>query len=87
MDRAGHSVACARQTISATLASPDVAQALDVLAGAPLLEVRRIARDGDDCAVQYIRALYRPELYHIEMFMTRKDGPDGPLWSAQEGAG
>lgn len=87
LERAGHRVASARQTISATLATPDTAQALDVHAGAPLLEVRRIARCGDQRVVQYIRALYRPELYHIEMAMTRKVGPDGPLWSAQEGAG
>ena len=86
LERAGHSVPSARQTISATLAAPDTAQALDIHAGAPLLEVRRIARDADDQAVQYIRALYRPELYHIEMSMTRKAGPDGPLWSAEEGA-
>lgn len=84
LERAGHSVASARQTVSATLATPETAQALDLLAGAPLLEVRRIARDADNVAVQYIRALYTPELYHIEMSMTRKAGPDGPLWSAEE---
>ena len=87
LERAGYGVASARQTISATLAAPDTAQALDVHAGAPLLEVRRIARCADERIVQYIRALYRPELYHIEMSMTRKAGPDGPLWSAEEGGG
>lgn len=85
LERAGHGVASARQTVSATLAAPDTAQALDIHAGAPLLEVRRIARSADERVVQYIRALYRPELYHIEMSMTRKAGPDGPLWSAEEG--
>lgn len=85
LEGAGHSVASARQTVSATLAAPDTAQALDIHAGAPLLEVRRIARSADDRVVQYIRALYRPDLYHIEMSMTRKAGPDGPLWSAEEG--
>lgn len=86
LERAGHPVASARQTVSATLAAPDTAQALEVNAGAPLLEVRRIARCADDRAVQYIRALYRPDLYHIEMSMTRKAGTDGPLWAAEEGA-
>lgn len=85
LEQAGHPVASARQTVSATLAAPDTAQALEVNAGAPLLEVRRIARSADDRAVQYIRALYRPELYHIEMSMTRKAGSDGPLWAAEEG--
>lgn len=86
LERAGHSVASARQTVSATLAAPDTAQALEIHAGAPLLEVRRIARSADERVVQYIRALYRPELYHIEMSMTHKAGPDGPLWSAEEDA-
>ena len=85
LECAGHRVVSARQTISAALATPDTAEALGVYAGAPLLEVRRIARSSDQRVVQYIRALYRPELYHIEMAMTRKVGPDGPLWSAQEG--
>ena len=85
LEQAGHPVASARQTVSATLAAPDTAQALEVNAGAPLLEVRRIARSADDRAVQYIRALYRPDLYHIEMSMTRKAGSDGPLWAAEEG--
>jgi len=87
LECAGHRVVSARQTISAALATPDTAEALGVYAGAPLLEVRRIARSSDQRVVQYIRALYRPELYHIEMAMTRKVGPDGPLWSAQEGMG
>lgn len=85
LEQAGHPVASARQTVSATLAAPDTAQALEVNAGAPLLEVRRIARSANDRAVQYIRALYRPDLYHIEMSMTRKAGSDGPLWAAEEG--
>lgn len=85
LEKAGHPVASARQTVSATLAAPDTAQALEVNAGAPLLEVRRIARSAEDRAVQYIRALYRPDLYHIEMSMTRKVGSDGPHWAAEEG--
>lgn len=87
LEQAGHPVASARQSISATLAAPDTAQALEINTGAPLLEVRRIARSTDDRAVQYIRALYRPDLYHIEMSMTRKTGLDGPLWAAEEGTG
>lgn len=85
LEQAGHPVASARQTVSATLAAPDTAQALEVNVGAPLLEVRRIARSAEGRAVQYIRALYRPDLYHIEMSMTRKAGTDGPHWAAEEG--
>lgn len=85
LERSGHKIASARQTVSATLAAPDTAQALEIHSGEPLLEVRRITRSADDRVVQYIRALYRPELYHIEMSMIRKTGPGGPLWSAEEG--
>ena len=71
----------------APVATPDTAEALGVYAGAPLLEVRRIALCSDERVVQYIRALYRPELYHIEIAMTRKVVPGGSLWSAQEEVG
>ena len=87
LEYAGHRVVAARQTISAALATPDTAEALGVYAGAPLLEVRRIALCSDERVVQYIRALYRPELYHIEIAMTRKVVPGGSLWSAQEEVG
>lgn len=82
LERAGVEVASARQTISATVADPDVAAALSIHAGAPLIEVRRVVRDSSDRPVEYIRALYRPDLYRFEMSMRRVREKEGMRWTA-----
>lgn len=81
LERAGVNVASARQTISATLADDYVASALDINPGAPLIEVRRIVRDVRDRPIEYIRVLYRPDLYRFEMSMRRVHGTDGARWT------
>lgn len=82
LERAGVDVASARQTISATVADGEVAAALSVHAGAPLIEVRRVVRDVSDRPVEYIRVLYRPDVYRFEMSMRRVHGKEGMHWSA-----
>ncbi|ADZ72259.1 GntR family transcriptional regulator [Polymorphum gilvum] len=81
LEMAGVDVASARQTISATLADAEVAGALSIHAGAPLIEVRRVVRDRSGRPVEYIRVLYRPDLYHFEMSMRRVREQDGPRWA------
>lgn len=81
LERAGVDVASARQTISATLADGVVAGALEVHAGAPLIEVRRVVRDAAERPVEYIRVLYRPDLYHYEMSMRRVREKEGMRWT------
>lgn len=82
LERAGVNVASARQTISATVADAQVASALSIHAGAPLIEVRRVVRDAADRPVEYIRVLYRPDLYRIEMSMRRIREKEGMRWAA-----
>ncbi|MDN2567199.1 GntR family transcriptional regulator [Aquibium sp. A9E412] len=82
LERAGVAVASARQTISATIADADVARALAIHAGAPLIELRRVVRDSEARPVEYIRVLYRPDLYRFEMTMSRVRGKDGMRWDA-----
>lgn len=67
LERAGVRAASARQTVSATAATPAVAAALGVSPGAALLDVRRRVMDARGRPVEYIRCLYRPELYRYEM--------------------
>lgn len=81
LERAGVDVASARQTISATVADADVASALCVHAGTPLIEVRRVVRAGSGRAVEYIRVLYRPDVYRFEMTMQRVREKDGMRWT------
>lgn len=83
LERCGVKVASARQTITAVVAPSDVARALGIQAGAPLLDVRRVVRDASGRAVEFIRALYRPDLYQFEMDLRRVEGADGARWAAQ----
>jgi len=82
LEWAGVEVASARQTISATVADPDIAGALGIHAGAPLIEVRRVVRDSCGRPVEYIRVLYRPDLYRFEMSMRRVREKEGMRWTA-----
>lgn len=83
LERAAISVASARQRIGAAMAEPGPAQALGVHVGAPLLQVHRVVRDSNDRPVEYLQALYRPDLYHIELSLNRIAGPDGMTWTAE----
>lgn len=86
LERAGARIASARQTITAGLASPQVAQALGVQAGAALLDVRRLVRDTEGRPVEFISILYRPDLYRFAMELTRVAGAGGARWEADSPA-
>jgi len=83
LELAGVKVASARQTISATIADSEVASALSVHAGVPLIEVRRVVRDSSGRPVEYIRVLYRPDVYRFEMSMNRVREREGMRWATQ----
>lgn len=71
LERSGVVVADAHQTVSATLAAPDVAEALEIAVGSALLSLRRVVRDGDGNGVEYLSALYRPDMFRLEMPLSR----------------
>lgn len=81
LERAGIDVVSARQTISATIADTEIAAALSVHVGAPLIEVRRVVRDASERPVEYIRVLYRPDVYRFEMSMRRVREEEGMRWA------
>lgn len=80
LEKSGVRVTAADQTITARLADARVAPHLEVEIGSPLLAVSRVVRDQQDRPVEYIRALYRPDLYEFQMSMSRKVGADAMLW-------
>lgn len=84
LERGGVEVSRAYQSISATLADVEVAAALDVPVGAPLLEVRRVVHDAGGRPVEYIRVLYRPDRYRFDMTMQRAAPDDAIRWSASD---
>jgi len=81
LERAGVKVEHARQRISAGLATPDVAEALEVRAGSPLLELVRVVYDRSGRAVEHLHALYRPDRYAFEMDLVRSGTTDINAWS------
>ncbi len=82
LERAGHDVAAAEQRITASSATPEIALELSVTTGAALLDVRRTVRNAQGQPIQHIRALYRPDLYHIDMSLSRVGDMGNPHWAA-----
>jgi GntR family transcriptional regulator len=82
LERAGVKVENARQRIGAGLATPDVAQALAIRAGSPLIELVRVVFDQSGRAVEHLHALYRPDRYAFEMDLVRSGTSGTKAWSA-----
>lgn len=80
LERSGVQVSDAHQSVTATLASPDVAEALGVSVGSALLSLRRVVRDTQGRGVEYLSALYRPDLFRLEMSMARVGEKDRRHW-------
>ena len=71
LERSGVQIVNAHQTVSATLAGPEVALALGVAVGSALLSLDQVVRDVDGSGVEYLSALYRPDMFRLEMPLTR----------------
>jgi GntR family transcriptional regulator len=84
LERSNIVVDRAMQTIGATLAPPDIAEALAIDVGAPLLTLNRIVFDAAGRGVEYLDAYYRPDrhMFHIELVRAGADG--SRRWAARE---
>ncbi|MEM9763243.1 MAG: GntR family transcriptional regulator [Pseudomonadota bacterium] len=80
LERSGVRVGDAEQAVSATLAAPAVADALGIAAGAPLLSLTRVVRDAEGRCVEHLAALYRPEMFRLEMRLHRVGVGDARHW-------
>lgn len=87
LEQAGVPVASATQTVTATLADAAAASALGILAGAPLIDVRRVVFDTAGRPVEFIKILYRPDLYQFQMSMDRVVDTSGNRWQSGAIAG
>lgn len=81
LERSGVRVGSAEQSVSATLADPQVAPALDVEIGSPLLRISRVVFDQSGTPVEYIVALYRPDRYQYRMKLDRIQERNRKTWS------
>lgn len=80
LERSGVQIRDAHQTVSATLAGPDVADALGIAVGAALVSLKRVVRDMDGNGVEYLLGLYRPDMFQLEMPLTRVSDDAGRHW-------
>ena len=80
MKRAGIKVSAADQSVSAKLADTIVAPLLGVQTGSALLWVKRTVFDQNGRPVEYLNALYRPDIYEYQMSMSRVEGESANLW-------
>ncbi len=76
LERGGVRVDSASQSVTAGLADGHVAEALGISVGSALLSLTRIVRDDKGRGVEYLSALYRPDLFRMEMTLSRV-GRDG----------
>lgn len=81
LERSGVRIDEAHQSVTATLAAPDVAEALGVSVGSPLLSLRRVVRDSDGRGVEHLSALYRPDVFRLEMTLNRVGTGDARHWA------
>jgi GntR family transcriptional regulator len=81
LERAGVKADRARQRISAALASPEVADALEVRPGSPLVELVRVVFDQEDRGVEHLHALYRPDRYALEFDLVRSGSAEAKGWA------
>jgi GntR family transcriptional regulator len=80
-ERRGVQVDLARQTVSAVLATPEVAEALEQSVGAPLISLTRVVYDVDGNGVEHLAALYRPDRFRLEMTLNRVGAADARHWA------
>ncbi len=86
LERSGVAVDSAHQSVSAALAVPNVAEALNISVGSPLLFVQRVVRDESGRGVEYLSALYRPDLFRLEMRLARVGTGETRHWEPVIGA-
>ncbi len=86
LERSGVTIDEAEQSVSATLASPDVAEALGVSVGSALMSLRRVVRDVNGRGVEYLAALYRPDMFRLDMTLSRVGEGSARHWRPRIGA-
>jgi len=80
-ERIGVTYSEASQSISATLAGPDVAEALELEIGSPLLSLTRVVWDPSGQGVEHLHALYRPDRYSFHLDLVRTGAVDARRWN------
>ncbi|ASJ73936.1 GntR family transcriptional regulator [Granulosicoccus antarcticus] len=80
LERSGVQLDHATQSISATLATREVADALGAAVGSALISLTRVVYDKSGQGVEHLHALYRPDRYRIEVDLCRAGSEDERYW-------
>jgi len=80
LERSGLVATQAHQDLSAELATPEVAQALDCEIGAPLISLVRTVFDANGRGIEHLHALYRPDRYAFRMALVRNGASAERRW-------
>lgn len=81
IERKGIPVVQAWQEIGAVLAGVDVAEALKIDVGMPLISLTRLVCGPDSAGLEYLQALYRPDRFTLRMELLREGEDGGRHWS------
>jgi GntR family transcriptional regulator len=87
IERSGTSVDRATQSLSATLAGPEAARELGVEIGAALIQLTRVVLDRQGRGIEYLSALYRPDMHSFEMTLSRTGRGAERRWAPIERRG
>ncbi|WBU56302.1 GntR family transcriptional regulator [Paracoccus sediminicola] len=82
LERSGVKVSQATQTISAVLADPEVAEALDVTVGSPLIALTRAMFDKSGEGIEHLDALYRPDRFRLHFDLVRTGDAGERSWTS-----
>lgn len=80
LERVGAEVTEAEQWISAAAAEPQIAAALEVNSGSPLLKIERVMRAARGVPVQFICGHYRPDRFQYHFTSQRRRRSGGASW-------
>ena len=81
LERSGIVVDRASQSVSAALAGPEVAAALGLEVGAPLIALTRTVFEAGGSCVEHLQALYRPDRYAFESELRRRGRSGDRRWA------
>ncbi len=82
LERSGVKIEHATQRIGAALATPEIAHALNVRTGSPLIELTRVVFDRNGRGVEHLQALYRPDRYSFEIDLERAGSAKARRWTS-----
>jgi GntR family transcriptional regulator len=71
IERAGHSIAEAQQSVTAIVADSRIASVLEVPVGSALLNIKRVVKNDRGEPLQLIEVYYRPDQYQLNMRLAR----------------